>query len=1466
MEALHERHYADLIGSPWKLGGSDPKTGIDCWAVTRLVASRRGIEVPDRFDVSDYLTRPVITAEDLSGWSKVPPGQEKPGDVAAYCLEADHVDHVATLLPDGRLLHCHEKSGVVALRPRWHRKHLIGFWRPGHALGSRLTGHDVKAASAIIGDSQSGALVLRLYPGPFERDTFENHVLEWTGDTVASYLPAGIDPDLAVVTVNGGRLSKDACTRFHPKQGALIEVTRRPGITAAAVAGALSIAADGFLAGALAFAVNAIISLGVSFILSKITAPASPAGDKAPVDPSPTFSQAGIRNTIAPGGIIPIVIGTHRVGGQIVASYNSVGGLSAFDSSGNPITPAQATPFDFDQLSDSDYATGGKTTLNILIAVSEGEVDMINGLSGEANGITAAQLQPGQLLINGSEVGEFPTVEVYTRPGTLDQSIIPGFNDTTTAVGIELEVKYGQPWVHTTTAAVEAFAIQLFEPQGHYRYAGQSNPGVAKIKYVSYLFRYRQAGTATWIASYTISRDYVNKAAHSWEIRVDGLPLAIYEVSLERLTYDDDDPYWATQGARTDVSRCEVNAINEIVYLAANYGGRALLAVKAVATDQLQGVPTFTSLVRGKKWWVWDGVDPDAPTFTFKWSDNPGEIFQGLMLNKVFGLGHLVRTEDLDYESIQDWVDYCDEQIGDGRGGTMDRARFDYVIDTGGKAQDTIEKMLSAGRASILPIAGRIGIRVDEARSPSHLFGEGNVRNVKIGHVGIEDRPTRVSVNFANAELDYDLDTISVEDDPVEGQDFLEESIQLLGCTKPARAYRHARYVLNQAQNIGKTLQFEAPVDAVSLQPGDVFWFSHGELSPNHISGRTVSGSIFGTIIDRPVTVAAGTYKLRVMYHHSTNGTLEIVEKSYTFGAPATYAAGSLLPFTWAVAERFSNGYYAFGPSTDYLETYLCVEAPMNGDLVRQVRAVEYDSTTYDDDPGDVPASTDQFFDPRQVPDPVTGLKLTEEARILPSGSLRHIVVAAWSSSWAWEKAAVFVRHVDDGETTIGGSWQFVGEGDGSRFEIDQFGQGDTIEVSVCPIAPAGTRAAADRGTRGSLTIAGKVGPPSDVSGLESFATPEGTLLRWTRVTDPDLAYYDIRAGLYFPSAAQITRAPATADQVNLGGWIAPEGTTTVWVCPVDTSGNYALSPASLAITADNGHVSISGIAQATTWSGTKSNFTAISGDLKSNAGTTTQTYTTTTLTLDEARRAGYLAVRLDMDFRDYGTLTWDECGFPWDSAAARARNWQEDPFSHYPDSAADARTQTWDDCSFAWTSMLALGRTWGGLVDDFFTVTLESKTGLDSTAHTAASYSRHGYRSDDVAVGSAKLTTKIPDGDNYRVVVDNLRMDFCQPTEERQHVTSDSRDLTLDLSHEAVLIDTSESAYTITLPAAADSFRHRYWIKNVGGSGNNLTVDASGSETIDGAASFALGDDEAMVLTSDGSEWKIMAVYGTPT
>jgi hypothetical protein len=98
--------------------------------------------------------------------------------------------------------------------------------------------------------------------------------------------------------------------------------------------------------------------------------------------------------------------------------------------------------------------------------------------------------------------------------------------------------------------------------------------------------------------------------------------------------------------------------------------------------------------------------------------------------------------------------------------------------------------------------------------------------------------------------------------------------------------------------------------------------------------------------------------------------------------------------------------------------------------------------------------------------------------------------------------------------------------------------------------------------------------------------------------------------------------------------------------------------------------------------------------------------------------------------------------------------------------------------------------------------------------------------------------------------------------------VTETNVNFTLSAGHQTVLVDASGGSRTITLPTAASSFDTThgriYMIKKVDSSVNKVTVDADGSETIDGLTTYPLGEQyQSVTIQSTGTAWRVIGQAG---
>jgi hypothetical protein len=114
--------------------------------------------------------------------------------------------------------------------------------------------------------------------------------------------------------------------------------------------------------------------------------------------------------------------------------------------------------------------------------------------------------------------------------------------------------------------------------------------------------------------------------------------------------------------------------------------------------------------------------------------------------------------------------------------------------------------------------------------------------------------------------------------------------------------------------------------------------------------------------------------------------------------------------------------------------------------------------------------------------------------------------------------------------------------------------------------------------------------------------------------------------------------------------------------------------------------------------------------------------------------------------------------------------------------------------------------------------------------------------------------------GDKLRISNDGL----MHTGASRRAVESITGNTTLDATHRTVICTTN--AFTVTLPPAATYHDATlgvgidYVIKNAkSNTGNTITVDGDGAETIDGATTISLAPGESITITTDGTEWHII-------
>lgn len=983
---------------------------------------------------------------------------------------------------------------------------------------------------------------------------------------------------------------------------------------------------------------------GLNYAISALTAPSvSPLAET--LEESPTYGFDGLSNTVRPGTTIPIVYGTHRVGGHIISQFTR--------------------PKRGESASDSDPLVG---ELNTLLALCTGPIESIT-----------------DVRVNKNPISDFRGAGSVPRLGGMYQEAIPGFDDivvtSTKDAALEYADAESKRLEFTTVGDCDAFQVVYRFAGGLYKVAerGQIRSNTVEIQ-----LEYRPAGVATaeWanVGIHSFSQR-TQSAFDAWSPRVQ-VPRGQYEIRVTRKTPD--------ENTATGYSASTVLYVQEITEEKLTYPEMALLAVHQLPTNQVSGAaPEYDCLVKGRRVRVYTTLTD----YTVQWSDNPAWCLLDLLTDSKWALGVYVGRYRIDYQAFLDWAAYCDELVPiDARGGMEKRFRLNIVLDGSLKAPDAINQICMTGRASFVLKGDQWSVCIDRPAAPVQLFQMSRIRkdSFSVTKRAKSELSNYIVGEFWNEDLDYEQDTIPLEDPTlIDGNPQVEKTISLLGTTSTSQAMRHLAYYMLSNRLCRRTVEHEVSIEALNLEAGDVYLVAH-DVPGWGFSGRVRSVDATGTSlrIDRTVTIEAGkTYELTAI--HPGTDEIDVVR--------VTNAPGEtdLITVTGGWSDTPGPGLdYSLGEVGASTVAYRCLSISRGTDpMKRKVVGREYNPAIYEQDLTVLPLpSTTRLPDPRRIPDPVTDLRLAERTVYAEDGTMSiaidvHFtlpVVAGVQAMGFWRRAGT-------------SWWEQAGPPVSAGYlsiTRDVESPGVSYEISVVSVSATGNRKHPDQGTRGTITTTGTTRRPGKVSGFTVDRTVAGLVFRWyplDPVTNFDLAYYELRDGASWDTATVIAR---TADiQVETG--IAVKGVRTFLVKGVNTAGKDSYEPAVVVMTVDAriGENVIYTRTEDPSWAGSSESMVVVGDNLvldtvADDAGRAaaqqvlapfssgyaaggrgagfrvTGSYTTAIFEVAATPLRCLVATDLEVDQIDT-TLTWDSeqlADKTWDSDFARSRSWAVAP------------------------------------------------------------------------------------------------------------------------------------------------------------------------------------------------------------
>lgn len=487
----------------------------------------------------------------------------------------------------------------------------------------------------------------------------------------------------------------------------------------------------------------------------------------------------------------------------------------------------------------------------ILIAVGEGEFDGTPTARDIYLDNTPIQDASGNF--------NFTNVKWDWRPGSVEQTYIPGIPSVDNETSLNIELRSGAPWVQSlTNLQLSAARIRLATP----RLASQD----AENNINGYRIEY-----AVDVATDGGAYQQVLLGA------IDGKTTTRYERSL-RIDLPPATSGWLIRVRRLTPNSQNTDKVADSLFIAGytqvidaklRYPNTALLFVEFDA-EQFTNIPAVTVKCKARRWQVPSNYDPLARTYTGAWdgtmkeawTNNPAWITYGICTQDRFGLGRRIKPWMVDKWELYRIAQYCDQLVQDGAGGTEPRFLCDMNLQGKADAWSLLRDIAGIYRGMTYWAQGQLVMQADMPRSQDidYVFTRSNVIDGKIGYgsASAKTRFTRCLVSYDNPLNNYDTDVTVYADLPLQRRlGDKPTEISAIGCTRASEAQRRAKWLV-LSNNQDRTISFRTGMEGRIPLPGFIIPVADSLLAGREIGGRIAAAAGKVVTLDRDTLAKAG--------------------------------------------------------------------------------------------------------------------------------------------------------------------------------------------------------------------------------------------------------------------------------------------------------------------------------------------------------------------------------------------------------------------------------------------------------------------------------------------------------------------------------------------------------------------------------------------------------------------------------
>ena len=824
--------------------------------------------------------------------------------------------------------------------------------------------------------------------------------------------------------------------------------------------------ASGALLGALSFGWRMVTAIAIGMIGGSLVSRLNrPRIDMSNTEQSQTYGWGGTSTLTGQGHPLAITYGVMKSGGVLLSRHI---------------------------ISD-----GARQYLHLLYCAGEGELQDIRNIR-----------------INENPISNYKDVRVDIRLGTNDQTVIPNFADS--YADQQLNYELTEAWSTHEVQGDECTGIELTVALPNGLYYSNDSGGLDSTS-IALAAECRIVGSnAEWmrlpLCDTTGTDAFLTRIGDDWRTLQSSIPglkprfyrglisdatnKAIYRVyRFENLPPGRYEVRMRCESRPTSVryvNRVYWSQLTQIVYDDFIHPGKALIGIRALATEQLSGNdPVVTWVQERSKVYVWN---PYSKVYEEKRADNPAwACYDILHQCRKIGDRYIVRgepAERLSYDMFKAWAEQCAA-----KGYT-----FNYIYDSAMQTWEALRYPETVGRGKVIMQGTRFTCVYDYAAHPSQLFTVGNIKqdSFKEEFQGTQGRANVVEISFMNAAKNYERDVLPVFADDYDASEALATptQIELMGCTDLRQAYAHGKHALRANKYELRTCTFDAYVDAIACTIGDVILLQH-DVTEWGSGGRVVSVDGAAVTLDRTVTMAEGK-QYRLMVRDSKTDALNTYEVKSAADVVVTLAQ---------TADITPEDLYTFGEATKEAKPFrvLSITKGMT-EQTRKITCMEYYAELYASDDSDVP-----IIDYTTGSDALTvqNLIVSTDIKTQPDGTTLYDLAVSWRLPRSAVAKQIKVEYRREGET--GYTTQGVYDGSATSTVVAGVVAAMRYDVRVTCYNDLGLAG----GTAAQVVYtAPKSTPPSKVEGF-CFELDEKTNLLlhlfWNPVPEKNIIGYMIR-------------------------------------------------------------------------------------------------------------------------------------------------------------------------------------------------------------------------------------------------------------------------------------------------------------------------------------------------------------------